>query len=117
MDRQRAHEIQLERIYPTGAQEWRCHACGRRLMTIAPPGCETIALEYGDRYILVWGDAIGAVRAIKILIEAGDEQAVHYGGQVDSDPTTAESMQDEESMLMETNPWTEWLEDIDFGDL
>jgi hypothetical protein len=86
-------------------------------MMIAPPGCETIALEYGDRYILVWGDAIGAVRAIKVLIEAGDEEVVHYGRPVDSGPAASESMQDEESLPTETNPWMEWLEDIDFGDL
>jgi hypothetical protein len=86
-------------------------------MMMAPPGCETIALEYGERYLLVWGDEIGHVRAIKILIEAGDEEVVHYGKPVDSNSVTQESKQDEESLPPEPNPWMEWLEDVDFGDL
>jgi hypothetical protein len=117
MRKVQAHEIQLKASFPTGAEEWHCHTCGRRLMMMAPPGCEMIALEYGDSYILVWGDEIGAIRAVKILIEKGDDQVVHYGKMVDEDGAAPASAQGEENLSLETSLWTELLEDIDFGDL
>ena len=48
------HEMQLQRSFPTGAQEWMCTTCKRR-----------VVIEHG-------------VTRVKIIaLEAGDEHAVH----------------------------------------
>jgi len=48
------HEMQLSADYPTGACEWRCPRCGRRVvMQAGAAGTATriIALEEGDAQI------------------------------------------------------------------
>ena len=48
------HEMQLQRSFPTGAQEWMCTTCKRR-----------VVIEHG-------------VTRVKIIaLEAGDERAIH----------------------------------------
>ncbi len=49
------HEMILETTHSSGAEEWYCPTCGRRLSVQLPEGCETLALERGDKYAIVWG--------------------------------------------------------------
>lgn len=42
------HEMQLEKIYPSGAEEWFCPVCGRRVIMRWPPVYQQIVLEAGD---------------------------------------------------------------------
>ncbi len=103
------HEMQLTVKYPTGAEEWRCPVCGRRIIVMPPSGSTTVALERGDKYILVWGPAIGTVTAAKILLEPGEEQAIHHGAVLaETDPCSCDENAD---------VWEEWLRDVDLSEL
>jgi hypothetical protein len=52
------HQLVLEGLQASGAQEWGCPHCGRRL-------------------VLRWSPAYA-----KVVLARGDERAVHAGGQV-----------------------------------
>ncbi len=56
MTEQEQHEMILEESHPSGADEWYCPTCGRRLL-----------MNYGPEFK-------------KTVLEAGDEYAVHSGG-------------------------------------
>jgi hypothetical protein len=55
-DSQQRHEMILEGTQPSGADEWSCPICGRRLVMRPPPNYQ------------------------KVVLEPGDESAVHVGG-------------------------------------
>ena len=55
-DSQQRHEMVLEGTQPSGADEWSCPVCGRRLVMRPPP------------------------RYQKVVLERGDESAIHVGG-------------------------------------
>lgn len=40
--------MHLSRIYPSGAEEWDCPACGRRQIILWQPEYKRIVLEYGN---------------------------------------------------------------------
>jgi hypothetical protein len=44
------HEMQLEKIHTSGAEEWYCPQCGRRFLLSWPPAYERVILEPGDEY-------------------------------------------------------------------
>lgn len=44
------HAMQLEKIHPSGAEEWRCPTCNRRFLVQWPPKYKKIILEPGDEY-------------------------------------------------------------------
>lgn len=46
------HEMQLEKTHPAGADEWLCPTCGRRFLMQWPPAYKKIILEIGDEYAL-----------------------------------------------------------------
>src|SRR5689334_20094557 len=50
MDRQVYHEMVLETTHSSGAEEWYCPTCGRRLLLRWPPAYEKIVLVPGDEY-------------------------------------------------------------------
>lgn len=85
------HHMELECVHPSGAEEWVCPTCGRRFLLTWPP-------DY-----------------TKVILNAGDEQAVHNGSkggvrlqqpQVErqAEPTLSEDIRRE----LEA-----WLEEID----
>ena len=79
------HEMVICATYPTGAQEWYCPVCGRR-------------------YVLQWPPSYS-----KIVLEVGDEMAVHVGG-TGSQSTT----QDEPADKPEIPPDDLWQESSEF---
>jgi hypothetical protein len=56
MFEQSTHTMELARTYVSGAEEWHCPTCGRRMIMQWPPKYK------------------------KIVLEPGDEQASHAGG-------------------------------------
>ena len=42
------HQMILEKIYPTGAQEWFCEGCSRRLLIQLEPIFNFMVLTIGD---------------------------------------------------------------------
>ena len=105
------HQVYLETVHPSGAEQWHCPTCGRRLVLKFPPGAETLVLERGDKYALTWGDSTGTVAAVKIVLEIGDDHALH-GAKSRETFTPVEETANTEDMSL----WQELLETVDFGD-
>lgn len=96
MEQQSHHEMQLEKTYSSGAEEWYCPECGRRFLVQWVPGYNMIILEPGDQY------------------------ARHRGSQVDPYTGAPQVEQNDDALLAEDSglaPWLAWLEEIDFDDL
>lgn len=110
MEEPQQHEMLLEMTYPSGAEQWYCPSCGRRLVLTVPDGSEALAMERGDRYTLVWGSRIGTMATTKTVLDFGDTDAVHYGGQ------TVEFLIFDDSSEESMSVWIDILKDIDFGD-
>jgi hypothetical protein len=97
------HEMVLERSYPSGAEEWNCPNCGRRLLINWEPKFEKTILEAGDEYAIHSGGKGG--------LRIGHMQVAPINDPVLED----ESMTpDEEPSLA---PWVAWLEKSDFDSL
>lgn len=105
------HQVYLETVHPSGAEQWYCPTCGRRLVLNFPPGTETLILERGDKYALTWGNSTGTIAAAKIVLETGDDLALH-GGKSREAFTPVEETAGAEDMSL----WRELLETVDFGD-
>ncbi|MBI1879408.1 MAG: hypothetical protein HYR94_14520 [Chloroflexi bacterium] len=86
------HEMQLEKTHATGAEEWYCPLCGRRFLLSWPPAYE------------------------KIVIQAGDEYAIHSGGKGGLRMELPQVSDTEEPVLSDElrAALEEALEDIDF---
>jgi hypothetical protein len=99
MIEQEQHEMILEKTHPSGADEWYCPICGRRLL-----------MDYEPRYK-------------KTVLEAGDEFAIHSGGKgglrvgsIQAKPVDR-SVSQMETDDMRLAPWTAWLDEVDFESL
>lgn len=42
------HVMILEKIHPSGVEEWYCPTCGRRMLLQWPPTFQSIVVEMGD---------------------------------------------------------------------
>jgi len=102
MVEQEYHEMVLDSVHPSGAEEWYCPTCGRRFLMQWPP---------------VYN---------KVILEAGDETAIHSGGKgtggkpVHSDRPDGEqvapegSLEQVDTVQEALDPWLEWMESVDF---
>lgn len=91
MINQESHTMELAQTYASGAEEWVCPTCERRFVVQWPP-------QYK-----------------KIILEPGDEYAIHGGGKggiVIQPPGIEES---EETFYL-ADHWHEAFDDLDFGD-
>lgn len=48
MEQQEHHEMQLEKVHPSGAEEWYCPECGRNLILRWLPTFKKIVLDSGN---------------------------------------------------------------------
>ena len=88
------HEMQLETTHSSGAEEWFCPRCGRRFLLYWPPAYQ------------------------KIILEAGDEYAIHSGGKGGVQMHPPQIIEDDEPALSEElrAALEEALKDIDLDD-
>jgi hypothetical protein len=94
---QEQHEMVLETIHPTGAEEWYCPTCGRRFLMQWPPAYN------------------------KVILDPGDENAIHSGGRGSAQLSPA-SEQVEPAVLTEADvkalePFIEWMERVNLDSL
>jgi hypothetical protein len=86
------HGMRFERLHTSGAQEWFCPICGRRLLMQWPPAFEK-----------------------KVLV-AGDQNASHTGGNVGDAPR--QSMESDEAIALDAlRPWLKWVREAGLDDL
>ena len=101
MEQQR-HEMILETTHSSGAEEWSCPTCGRR-MTITWYPWKKIVLEQGDMY--------AAHSASKGGLQIGTITTAKRN--IDDPATSAEPSIDDPYLT----PWKQWLENVDLDDL
>ncbi len=58
MSNSESHEMRLEKVHPSQAEEWFCPTCGRRFLMHWQPECDRLDI---------------------LVLEAGDEHADHVG--------------------------------------
>jgi hypothetical protein len=102
MVEQEYHEMVLESVHPSGAEEWYCPTCGRRFLMQWPPAYS------------------------KVILESGDEDAIHSGGKTGLKPAGSgliPAQQTDEDVILSNDeqerlgPWMDWLEKVDFESL
>lgn len=97
---QEQHEMVLETIHPSGAEEWYCPRCGRRFLIQWPPAYN------------------------KVILDPGDEAAIHSGGKGNPaspmSPLEEDEAQEGEGAPIDEarlKPWIDWMEKVDFEKL
>ena len=80
------HEMELETVYATGAEEWSCRTCGRRLVMQWPPAFK------------------------RIILVPGDERAPHNGSKGGLHLSASSAPAPD---LPEEDPWARWLNSAD----
>jgi hypothetical protein len=98
---QEQHEMILEKTHPSGAEEWYCPSCGRR-MTITWQPWKKIILEPGDINVVHKGSTSS--------LQIG---SLHIG-QSDDDNSLSTDPSIEDPRL---DPWKRWLDKNDPDDL
>ncbi|MFN8474941.1 MAG: hypothetical protein U0822_22325 [Anaerolineae bacterium] len=84
MSTNEVHEMQLVSTHPSGAEEWHCPTCGRRVLLQSQLDYQRITLERGDVYALAWGAETGVLVAEKTVLVVGDATASHRGNKLPS---------------------------------
>lgn len=101
MNRQK-HEMVLEMTHSSGAEDWHCPTCGRR-MTLTWHPWKKIVLEQGDIYAAHNASKGGLHIGLKTTTQRND-----------GDPEQSTELSSEDPYLA---PWMQWLENIDLDDL
>jgi hypothetical protein len=101
MNDQSRHEMILETTHASGAEEWYCPTCGRR-MTITWQPWKKIVLEPGDIYAAHGGS--------KGILKIGALQINPVNGR---DPASTEPYSEDPYLA----PWVRWLDETDWDDL
>lgn len=96
------HEMILEITHSSGAEEWYCPTCGRR-MTLTWQPWKKIILEVGNIYAAHSGSK-GGLRAGPLQITKDNDDV----------PSLATEQFGEDPHLA---PWLRWLDEIDLDDL
>ncbi len=99
MSSSESHEMRLEKVHPSQAEDWFCPTCGRRFLMHWEPECDRLNI---------------------LVLEAGDEQASHVGsagGLKVGNLAISADADDEPTFSPELRAaLDEALDDIDFDD-
>lgn len=90
------HQLILKSTAPTGVEEWYCPTCGRRFLMQWPPDYK------------------------KIVLEPGDEYAIHSGGKGGLFMGATETFANDDTNHRDQAylaPWLEWMEKSGFENL
>jgi len=108
MDEQQRHEMVLEKTHSSGAEEWHCPTCGRRMLVNWQPQFKKIILETGDDYAMH-----SAAKGLLPMVGINAQWPVT--------PVDGATPQAEPEALLEEDPrlapWLAWLEEVDFDSL
>ena len=72
---EQTHEMQLETTHSSGAEEWYCPTCGRRFLLNMPPDYRKIILNAGDEYAIHSGSK-GGLKMGAIQVGKSEEPAL-----------------------------------------
>jgi DNA-directed RNA polymerase subunit RPC12/RpoP len=94
-DQPQQHEMTLNKTYPSGAEEWYCPTCGRRILLRVPPTDGMTIIEPGDRHVSHSGST-GGLRIGAVQVAQRDAEP---------DEISEESL----------GPWIKAFEDLDLN--
>lgn len=97
------HEMVLEKVHSSGAEEWFCSACGRSILLNWEPKFKRIVLEAGDELIPHSGSKS----------DLSLETLQFLSGMESAQGNEADLLIDDERL----NPWLAWMDKIDFEKL
>jgi hypothetical protein len=103
MNEQQRHEMVLRTTNPSGAEEWNCPTCGRRLLISWAPKFKKTVLEAGDEFSIHSGGKGGLQMGRTQIVPLNDPEP-------EEEPTTPI----EDPRLA---PWESWMKETDFEDL
>jgi hypothetical protein len=66
------HEMRLETVHPSGAEEWLCPECGRRFVAQWEPKFRRVILERGQENVSHQGQAINLLEDISAAPDDND---------------------------------------------
>jgi len=102
------HKMILQTIYPSGAEEWHCPTCGRR-MTITWQPWKRIILEPGNIYAAHNGSKGGLlIGSIKVNNHNQKDEIGSLSEKSEKEPFTNDPY---------LAPWERWLDEVDYDDL
>jgi hypothetical protein len=108
---QEHHVMVLEGVHPTGAEEWYCPTCGRRIMMQWPPNYKKIVLEAGDEYAVHSGGKGGLqVNEFTAKSDNSVEEVTNSKNEIIA-PVEGNVLTEEDMLRLVS--WEEWLEKID----
>jgi hypothetical protein len=117
MEDQAQHDMELVQTHPSGAEEWHCPTCGRRFLMNWPPTYSKIVIEAGDEYAIHSGAKGGLKLNVSTISQADDSvmpDVALLGAGRDADPAPAD---DENQVLRLSDdllaPWFTALEDAE----
>jgi hypothetical protein len=100
--------------YTSGAEEWHCPTCGRRMIMQWPPKYKKIVLEPGDEQASHAGGKGGLQIGNTLIAPAEDsllaeQSRSDFARPLDDTTPDAGDTPDHEAL----NPWLKWLNDAD----
>jgi hypothetical protein len=104
--------MRLEQVYASGAEEWACPTCGRRLVMQWPPAYKRIILEPGDEQAVHAGGK-GGLRMASAEVSQGEERPAADAHPGSGAPAAADLPEPEGAPIAdELRPWLKWLRDL-----
>jgi DNA-directed RNA polymerase subunit RPC12/RpoP len=103
MNGQQQHEMVLEKMHSSGAEEWYCPTCGRRMLVNWEPKFKKIVLVAGDDF----------------AIHSGGKGGLRIGG-MQAKPVDVLDQEEPDQLPAEDfrlTPWKQWLDRSNFEDL
>lgn len=109
MNNNQMHQMVLKKSH-SGAEEWICPECGRRILVEWPPEFRKIVLDEGDMSVAHSGSRGGLIMGTHEIIDFNvDQEAVPAN--------TAENDIDVDIDENRLDPWMRWLDANGFKDL
>lgn len=87
------HEMELMATHASGAEEWYCPTCGRRFLMQWPPAYKKIVLEPGDELALHSGGK-GGLRLGAVDVDGPPEPTPPDGGRYPTETALSDEMRD-----------------------
>ena len=78
MNQEQTHEMVLETTHPSGEEEWNCPRCGRRFLLNMPPAYRKIIINVGDELAIHTGSK-GGLRMGSVQIVRPEEPMLPEG--------------------------------------
>lgn len=105
------HEMQLQAIHPSGAEEWHCPICGRRFLMRWSPYQKTI-LQPGDEQAWHTGNR----STTRVWSTARTAAPYEWHGDIDDRLDDRPANADDEAFADGLRPWLKWMRESGFDD-